>query len=120
MRRSLIFAATACVAWAGEAQAANLAVIKSPPTILDLAVLLLAFAAIAVGFQLLGSLKGGYLSRSWQFFIGGFGVVALSQIAKLLQVFEIVVLPAWIAPMLLLAGVGVLFYAVFETKRILG
>jgi len=120
MRRSLVFTAVVCAGWAGEAQAANLAVIKSPPTILDLVVLLLAFAAVAVGYQLLGSLKGGYLSRSWQLFIGGFAVVALSQIAKLLHTFEIVVLPVWIAPMLLVCGVGVLFYGVFETKRILG
>jgi len=120
MRRSLVFTAIVCAGWAGDAHAANLAVIKSPPTILDLVVLLLAFAAIAVGYQLLGSLKGGYLSKSWQFFIGGFGVLALSQVAKLLGTFEILTLPVWIAPMLLVCGVGVLFYGVFETKRILG
>ena len=120
MRRTLAFTAVVCAGWAGDAQAANLAVIKSPPTILDLVALLLAFAAIAVGYQLLGSLKGGYLSRSWQLFIGGFGVLALSQIAKLLHTFEIVSLPVWIAPMLLVGGVGVLFYGVFQTKRILG
>jgi hypothetical protein len=120
MKRSLVFTAVVFAFWAGEAQAANLAVIKSPPTILDLAVLLLTFAAIVVGYQLLGSLKGGYLSKCWQLFIGGFAVVALSQIAKLLQVFEIVSLPVWIAPLLLVGGVGVLFYGVFETKRILG
>ena len=120
MRRTLALTALVCAGWAGDVHAANLAVIKSPPTILDLVVLLFAFAAIAVGYQLLNSLKGGYLSKSWQLFIGGFGVVALSQIAKLLHTFEIVLLPEWIAPMLLVAGVGVLFYGVFQTRRILG
>jgi len=120
MRRILVFTALVCAGWTGDAQAANLAVITSPPTIFDLVVLLLAFAAIAVAYQLLGSLRGGYLSKSWQLFIGGFGVLALSQIAKLLHTFEIISLPVWIAPMLLLCGVGVLFLGVFQTKRILG
>jgi hypothetical protein len=100
-------------------QAANFAVITAPPTILNLIVLVLGVAGIAIGFQVLSVLKGGYLSRAWQVFIAGFAVLVLSQISVLLPTFEIVSLPDWVSPGLTVLWVAALFYGVFETKRIL-
>jgi len=103
----------------GNAQAANFAVITAPPTILNLLVLGLGIAGIAIGFQVLNVLKGGYLSRAWQIFVAGFVVLVFSQIAVLLPTFEIVNLPNWVAPGLTVLWVGTLFYGIFETKRVL-
>jgi len=104
---------------AGRTEAANFAVITAPPTILNLAVLLLAFAGIVVGLQLLGIVRGGFLSRAWQIMVAGFAVLALAQLSILLQTFEIVSLPSWVAPSLMVLWAGVFFYGLFETKRIL-
>jgi len=118
MKRSVILAAVVALL-ATDANAANLAVITSPPTLLNLVILLLACAGIVLGLQLLGVLKGGYLSRAWQIFVAGFGVLALCQVTILLQTFEIVALPTWVSPALAVIWAGVFFYGVFETRRVL-
>lgn len=118
MKRSVILAAVVALL-AADANAANLAVITSPPTLLNLVILLLACAGVIIGLQLLGVLKGGYLSRAWQIFVAGFGVLALCQVTILLQTFEIVALPAWVSPALAVIWAGVFFYGVFETRRVL-
>ena len=119
MRKSLCVAFLAIV-WTGEAEAANLAVITSPPTILNLLTFLLALAAVTVCLRVLAALKGGYLSKSWQLLVAGFGLLGLSQLSSLLQAFEIISLPVWVAPFLMGLWVGTFFYAVFEAKRVLG
>lgn len=108
------------VGLADRADAANLAVIASPPTLLNLVVLGLAVAAIVIGLPLLRTMKGGYLSRSWQLFIAGFGVLALAQLLGLIRALEIAAIPVWISPALTAVCVGAFFYAVFETKKVLG
>lgn len=118
MKRSVILALIVAL-WAGDTYAVNLAVITSPPTLLNVVILILAFAGVIIGLQLLGLLKGGYLSRAWQIFVAGFGVLALCQITILLQTLEIVTLPAWVSPALAVVWAGVFFYAVFETRRVL-
>jgi len=107
------------IGFGNRAEAANLAVITSPPTILNLGTLLLALAAVVVGFQLLQAVRGGSLSRPWQIFIGGFAVLSLSQLSMLLQSFEIVSLPVWVTPALMILCAGIFFYGLFETKRVL-
>ncbi len=119
MKPVTVITFVALLGLSSSAWAANFAVITSPPTILNLVILLLAFAAIAIGVQLLGVVKGGYLSRACQIFTGGFLVVALSQVSVLLQAFEIVTLPAWVTPGLMFLWAGIFFYGLFEAKRIL-
>jgi len=104
---------------AGRTEAANFAVITAPPTLLNLGVLVLSMAAVVIGLQLLGVVRGGLLSRPWQIMVGGFVVLALGQIVTLLQTFEIVTLPIWVAPSLMVVWAGVFFYGLFETKRAL-
>jgi hypothetical protein len=118
MRRTALTVAVTTML-TGSAQAANLAVITSPPTILNLIIMLLAIAGIVIGIQLMNSMKGGLLGRAWQIFIVGFGVLVLGQASVLLQTFEIIVLPDWVAPGLMVLWAGLFFYGVFETKRVL-
>jgi hypothetical protein len=103
----------------GRAEAANLAVIVSPPALLNLIVLGLAVAAIVIGVPLLRVIKGGYLSRPWQLFIAGFGVLALAQFLGLIRVLEIAAVPLWITAALTAVWAGTFFYGVFETKKVL-
>ena len=101
-------------------QAANLAMIVSPPNFLSLVVLGLSVAAIVVGFQLLKVIRGGYLSRAWQIFIAGFGVLAIGQILALVRATEIAAIPVWVVSAMTAISAGVFFYGVFETKKVLG
>ncbi len=103
----------------GSAEAANFAVISSPPTILNLAVLLLGLAGAVIGMQLLSVVRGGFLFRAWQIFVAGFVVLILAQIAVLLSTFEIASLPTWVAPSLMVLWAGIFLYGIFETKRVL-
>ena len=104
---------------ADRTEAANFAVITAPPTILNLGVLVLALGGVVIGLQLLGIVRGGFLSRPWQIMVAGFVVLALGQVATLLETFEIVSLPIWAAPSLMILWAGVFFYGLFETKRAL-
>ena len=119
MKRSVILAALASVLMGDSVYAVNLAVITQPPTILNLVIFLMACAGVIVGLQLLGVLKGGHLSRAWQIFVAGFGLLALCQISILLQTFEVVSVPGWVSPALAAIWAGVFFYGVFETRRVL-
>jgi predicted membrane channel-forming protein YqfA (hemolysin III family) len=103
----------------GRTEAANLAVIASPPTLMNLVVLGLAVAAIVIGIPLLRVIKGGYLCRPWQLFIAGFGVLALAQFLGLLRTLEIAAIPMWLTAALMAVSVGAFFYGVFETKKVL-
>ena len=119
MKSTLMGTSILVLGLAGRTEAANFAVITAPPTLLNLGVLVLALGAIVIGIQLLGAVRGGMLSRPWQIMVGGFALLALGQVATLLQTFEIVFLPAWVAPGLMVLWAGVFFYGLFETKRTL-
>jgi hypothetical protein len=119
MKPTITLSLVLTLGFTGNAQAANFAVITAPPTILNLLVLGLGVAGIAIGFQVMKVLKGGFLSRAWQIFVAGFAVLVLAQVSVLLPTFEIVALPSWVSPGLTVLWVGTLFYGVFETKRVL-
>lgn len=119
MKSTVIGTSLMILGLAGRTEAANFAVITAPPTMLNLGVLILALAALVIGVQLVGAVRGGALSRPWQIMVGGFVLLALSQVATLLHTFEIVLLPTWVAPALMVLWAGVFFYGLFETKRTL-
>ncbi len=120
MRKSLLLSVLVIMGWTNSAHAANLAVITQPPTILNLVVFLLACVSALFCYHVLAAVKGGHLSKSWKFFVIGFGVLAANQLVGLLQTFEVVALPLWVSPALMVAWIGVFFYAVVDAKRILG
>lgn len=105
---------------AGSAQAANLAVITSPPTLLNLVLLGLAVACIVFSLKVLNLIRGGHLGKCWQLFIGGFLLLGVSQLAMLFNVLEIVSLPEFVAPALMAAMAGMFCYGVIEMRRTLG
>jgi len=103
-----------------RAEAANVAVIATAPGILNVMILAVACAGMAIGFQVLSVVKGGRLSRSWQLFVAGFGVLILAQILVLIHCMEVLSLPGWAVPALLVLMSGIFAYGVFLTKRVLG
>lgn len=102
-----------------SAEAANIAVITSPPTLLKLVVFGIAIGCLVFSLKVVSVLKGGLLSRAWQVFMIGFGVLALGQLAALMGDMEFFNLPSFVTPALWAVTTGLFFYGVFETKRTL-
>ncbi len=105
---------------ATTSHAANYAVITTPPAMLNILLLLLAGAAAAVCARVLAAVKGGYMAKSWLMFASAFLLLALGQVAHLLQAVEIISLPIWAAPAIAVVWAGTFFYGAFEAKRALG
>ena len=119
MRRIFFFSTILLTATAARAEAANLAVITNPPTMLNVLVLFCAAACVGGSFKVLSLVRGGRLSRSWQVFLAGFALLAVSQIIMLCQAFEIATLPEFTVPAVLAAVAGLFLYGVLEVKRTL-
>ena len=119
MRRTLFFSALVITATATRAEAANLAVITNPPTMLNVLVLFCAAACVGGAYKVLGLVRGGRLSGGWLVFMSGFALLAVNQIILLCQTFEIVTLPEFVVPALFVVVVGLFLYGVLEVKRTL-
>lgn len=119
MKTKVLISFLLVTAGASEAHAANFAVVTSPPTILNILVLLFAGACLTICLQLVSLVRGGLFARIWYTFTFGFALLALSQIVALLNVFELVLLPGFLVPALLAVMAGVFTYAAYEAKRVL-
>ncbi|MFQ5499975.1 MAG: hypothetical protein ACE5FH_09910 [Candidatus Zixiibacteriota bacterium] len=102
-----------------QAHAANLAMIASPPTAMNLVVLIVFGASVAGGVKVLSAVRGGQLSKSWQLFVMGFFVMGLSQLAVICHSLELLELPEFVTPALLLVSAALFLYGVLETRRTL-
>ena len=120
MKKMILNSLILVAAGAVPAHAANLAVVTSTPTLLNLLLLGLAVAYIVFALKVLNQIRGGQLSKCWQLFVGGFLLLGLSQLAMLFNVLEIVSLPVFVYPALLTAMAGMFCYGVIEMKRTLG
>jgi len=102
-----------------RAEAANLAVITSPPTLLNIIIFLVALAAAVMCWQVASVVRGGLLSKSWQAFVGAFGLLAVSQGLLIALTIEVVELPSFVVPAILVAMSGLFLYGIVWTKRTL-
>jgi hypothetical protein len=105
---------------APKAEAANLAVITAPPTLLNIVICLVALAAAVLCWQVASVVKGGLLSKSWQIFTFAFALLAIGQAVAVAATIEVVQLPSFVVPAILVAMAGLFLYGVLETKRTLG
>ena len=119
MKKILAFSALFVAVTGSPAMAANLAVITSPPTLLNFLVFCIAIGCIVGSVKVMGLVKGGHFFKSWQIFLLGFAGLALAQLAGLIKDFEIVSLPAFLVPILVVVASGLLLYGIFSTIRIL-
>ncbi|HOP07350.1 MAG TPA: hypothetical protein PLF13_08680 [candidate division Zixibacteria bacterium] len=118
--KKIWFSTIALALIADSAHAANLAVITTPPALLNSVVLIGAVVCGVGAYKVLSTVRGGLLSRSWRMFLVGFAVLVLSQAAWLIDVLEIYALPTYVGPALLTIAIGFLTYGIFETKKALG
>jgi len=114
--------ATGCLMFflSGSAKAANFAVITSPPTILNILVLLAAIGCVVIGLKVVELVRGGQLSKVWQVFIGAFVVLILAEGVRLAATFELIALPDLVTPAMMVVSIGLFLYGLLETKRVLG
>jgi hypothetical protein len=103
----------------GSAQAANFAVITSPPTMVNVLILICGCICAVFAYQVFGLVRGGYMSRGWLVFVAAFAFLVGAQVVSLLVTFEVVMLPEFVPPILTAVSIGLFLYALFETKRVL-
>jgi len=119
MRKTILLGVLFFAVGASRAEAANFAVITSPPTLLNLFILVFAVACVAGAVKVLALVRGGQLSKSWQLFLGGFGVLTLCELGILGNSFEIFSLPSFVVPAGLVLMSGLFFFGILETRRVL-
>jgi hypothetical protein len=103
----------------GSANAANFAMITSPPTMFSFFVLVIAGFCLVGSFQVLSQVRGGMLSRSWQMFFIGFVLLAISQLGHIASSMEIMNLPVYFMPGVLVLMAGVFAYGVYSARKTL-
>ncbi len=119
MGNKIVFVAVTVAGAAAPAHAANFAVITNPPTLLNLFILGVAVACVTATAKVHALVRGGELSKSWQLFMAGFGVLGACELALLADSFELLALPSFVTPLGLMAMAGLFLYGVLEAKRVL-
>lgn len=120
MKRIVALVTLGMLAFAQPVSAANLTALVHPSGFLSLILLVGSVACLVFAFQLVSLVRGGSLMRSWQLFMLGFLLLSLSQLLTLLQELEIAALPTWLNPLLLALMAASFFFALSQTKRVLG
>jgi archaellum biogenesis protein FlaJ (TadC family) len=119
MNKKVLLAVLGLSASAGRVEAANFAVITSPPTLLNILILVIAVAGALGAAKVLSLVRGGQLSRSWQYFVAAFVILGLCQLAVLGKAFEVINMPAIIVPAGFAVMTGLFLLGIIETKRAL-
>jgi len=119
MKKKILLSMLFLCATTGRVEAANFAVITSPPTMLNILIFVFAVACAAAAVKVLALVRGGHLSKSWQLFLGGFTLLALCELAILVSSFEIITLPSFVVPAGLVLMSGLFLFGIIETKRVL-
>ena len=120
MKYAMYGSVAALTILAPRAEAANLALITSPPTLLNIIICLVALAAAVLCWQVSSVVRGGLLSKTWQAFMAAFGLLAISQGVLVASTIEVVQLPSFVVPAILVAMTGLFVYGIIWTKRTLG
>lgn len=102
-----------------NAHAANFAVITQPPTMISAVVFLVGIGCLVGSVKILSLVRGGLLFKSWQLFLAAFVFLIFSQVVNLVHDFEILLVPTFTVPALLLLAIGLFLVGVFETKKTL-
>jgi hypothetical protein len=120
MVKKTVMTSLLVAACAASANAAGVAVITRPPTLLSGVLMVGAVVCAVVAYQVHGLVRGGALSKSWRYFVVGFILLALSQLLSVLGALEVLSLPSFVGPALLVIMAGFFFLGVWETRRTLG
>jgi hypothetical protein len=120
MKKTIALTTALLVAASTEAHAANIAVMFTAANLFNIVILGLAVVGAVGSFKVFSLVRGGVLSKSWLFFIGGFGLLGVAQLLLLLNATEVTSLPAFVMPALVAGAAGLILYGIWDAKRILG
>ena len=90
------------------------------PAFFDAVVLGVAIAAAMGGVKVVALVKGGSLSKCWQYFLFGFICLIAAQLGELLSTAGLFEMPDAIRPLLLAGMVGCWLWGINEARRALG
>jgi len=102
-----------------NANAANIAMITSTPTMLDILILICGLGCVFGAMKVLSLVRGGQFSKSWQFLLGGFSALILIQLLRIFNAIEVILLPTFVIPACFILMMGLFLYGIFEAKRVL-
>lgn len=102
-----------------NANAANLAMITSTPTMLDILILICGVGCVLGAIKVLSLVRGGQFSKFWQFLLGGFSALILVQLLRIFNAIEIIMLPVFVIPTCFILTMGLFLYGIYEAKRVL-
>jgi hypothetical protein len=80
----------------------------------------IAAVCLAGSLKIMSLVRGGLLSKGWQFFAASFGLLALVQLLALLQRLQVFDLPSFLLPACLVLMSVVFLGGIMQTKRTLG
>ncbi len=99
--------------------AVNTALFYTPAGILDIAILIGALVCLIWASKVLSLVKGGLLSKSWQMFAFGFGLLLVARILALAETVSLFQIPAFTLTGIYLAMILIWLYGLYRTKKIL-
>ena len=119
MIRNLALTLGLVVMAAGRSEAANIAAIVAPPNLFNIVILVVAVFCVIASVKVLMLVRGGQLARPVQIFAGAFAALVFCQLLTLLRVTEVVVVPAFVPPLMLAATAGLFLYGLLHVRRVL-
>ncbi|MFH2049816.1 MAG: hypothetical protein ABIJ12_10265 [bacterium] len=117
--KRIIFLAVSIMMIGSNANAANLAMITSTPTMLDILILICSIGCVMGAMKVLSLVRGGQFSKSWQYLMGGFSALIVVQLLRIFNAIEIIMLPVFVIPTCFILMMGLFLYGIYEAKRIL-
>ena len=119
MKKIIGIAIATAVVVAESAQAANFGVIVTAPGLFNVLALGAAVFGVVGALKVRDLVRGGLLSKSWQFLLFAALSFGLAQLVTLLGSMELVSLPNFVVPLLWAMTVAFFAWGIFITKRTL-
>ncbi len=91
-----------------------------PMSVIHLVVLLIALVCLVWALKILSLVKGGLMSKSWQMFGLGFGILIIAQLVSLGTTVKVMTLPEYIIPSLYLVMAVLWLFGLYQTRKVLG
>jgi hypothetical protein len=109
----------AMAGWPGTAEASLGQAVGGIPVALNLFILAGAIACLAAAIRLFLLVKGGALARGWQLLVVSFVTLTLAQVVVLAEKLGIMAVTFDIAGVCYLVTVGLWFWSLLQTRKVL-
>jgi hypothetical protein len=99
--------------------AAELALLLAVPSLFDGAILIVSAVALVGAIRVYGSVKGGLLAKSWQFFVIALICLVVAQLFQLANIAGYFQAPELLRPVIFTAMAGLFLLGVLKARRAL-